>query len=181
MPTTKKISKAQLRRDKSLLDRITTLINSNLRDFQDLYLKDYADFKMDQLKSEVNFYRTLIEDPERLRIWNIGKKRIYDKDQIEYNFLRPALYNMKYPTIRMMGFLNEAKENFDTKVKRVIETVFQYRPNINNLRIEKIGDVGHKFSFLISDEDMEIHARVIYVNGVVVCPHYRFIVTKRNK
>tara|TARA_R110000851_G_scaffold108617_1_gene230070 strand:- start:40026 stop:40595 length:570 start_codon:yes stop_codon:yes gene_type:complete len=187
---TKTISKAQQKRDKDLNDRISSLIRRTLKDFKNNYLNDFAKFQEYQLQKKVDFYQGMVEDPKRLENYNNELRSLSSRtkwfkpitaEQIQKGKLSFAKHKMEFPTIRLMNYLVEANQGFETKIDRVVEKVFQYRPDSSRLRIEDVRNIGSEFSFLITNDEMEIHARVIYVNGVVVCPHYRFIVTKRNK
>jgi hypothetical protein len=187
---TKTISKAQQKRDQDLKNEISSLIRRTLKDFKNSYLNDFAKFQEYQLQKDVDMYQGLIDDPEKLLNYNFkiqknSKNPRYAQHHTIESLTKYSLSNAKqrmlFPTIRLMNYLNEANENFETKIERVIEKVFQYRPDSSRIQIEDIRNIGSEFSFLITNGEMEIHARVIYVNGVIVCPHYRFIVTKRNK
>jgi len=163
--------------------------------FKDQYLKDFAKYQEFQLQQKVDFYQGMIDDPINLEKYNERNRQLYmskrhanarwftpvTAEDIKKGKLAFAKRQMANPTIRLMGYLNEANQGFETKIQRVIEKVFHYRPDTRFLKVEDIRNIGSEFSFLITNEDMEIHARVIYVNGVLVCPHYRFIITKRNK
>lgn len=185
----KTISKAQLKRDKDLYNRIDSLIRGNLMDFKDMYLSDYVQYMETNLKKEVSKYQELIESPDKLKERNILKKAATRRnewlspDTIEdiKHYLKSAERNMLFPSIRLRAYLNDAHENFEKKIFKVIEKVCNYSPDTRFLKIERIGDAGHAFSFLISNNDINIHARVIYAQGSVNAPHYRFIITKRNK
>lgn len=182
------ISKAQQKRNKDLRNRIESMIKRNLMDFQDRYLCDYADYQERQLQNAVNRQQILLDDPEQLKRFNDSAREQRNGRffyEITLKDIQGRLANAKkqlnFPTTRKMEYFNEAKKSYDAKIEKMITTVCGYNPDTRWIKIERVSDVGHEFSFLISNNDMEIHARVIYACGDINAPHYRFIVTKRNK
>lgn len=183
------ISKAQQLRDKQLRQAVSSKITNNLMDFQDMYLADYAAFQTMLLQRAID-KQTFLLNPKALAIHNEnGRKdamhmgrRFYETTMDNVNGrLAMAERQILYPAIRTMRYFNEAKENYDTKINKVIDSVCKHMNDIRFLKIERVSDAGHEFSFLISNNDVEVHARVIYACGEINAPHYRFIVTKRDK
>jgi hypothetical protein len=76
--------------------------------------------------------------------------------------------------------MKEFEENYTQKVQKMVEKMVRYgmthlHLQVKSVKTEKPGE----FSFLVSNNEMEVHARAIYVNGTIVAPHFRFITTKR--
>lgn len=189
----KPISKAEAKRRKDRRDTISNLIRRNLIDFKDTYLKDYADFKLRVIEREKAKW-VAISTEEALAKHNEEREKVFN----DYNrwsnrrFYPTTMNTVKWeiekcnrelatPTLNTLKWLTEAHEGYETKIEKVIDKVDRYEMSTRFMKIERIGDVGSEFSFLISNEEMEVHARVIYACGEINAPHYRFIVTKRSK
>lgn len=169
-------SKAQLKREKQLRERLTSMISRTLRDFKDKYLGDYTAWNIAKMESELNWMKE--ED---------GKP--YPAD---HKYYAGQLKNHKVGIQRLEGqlsrmntlqlkFLSEANEGYDRKFERMIEKLVGYNFSTRFLKVEMVSNIGHELAFLISNDEMECHARVIYAQGAIKAPHYRFITTVRNK
>ena len=74
----KKVSKAELKRRKDRRDRISNLIKTNLIDFKDTYLGDYAAFKNRVIVTELKRWEKLSTE-EGLEKHNKKKEEMRDK------------------------------------------------------------------------------------------------------
>jgi hypothetical protein len=194
MTTTKKISKAELKRRKDRRNRISHLIRTNLIDFKDIYLGDYADYKKRVIENEKAKW-VAISTEETLKAYNDKREKEFNEyySRSSYRSFYPTNMStvtwniekcdkeLSTPTLNKFKWFTEAHEGYETKIEKVIDKVDRYEMSTRFMKIERINDAGHAFSFLISNEEMEVHARVIYACGEINAPHYRFIVTKRNK
>ena len=81
-------------------------------------------------------------------------------------------------TITLKTIVN-AKKSFDEKVDRLVRTLVQEGFGHAHYKVELIKDRGSKLEFIISKSDKTVHARLIWVDGVLVEPHFRFITTTR--
>ena len=94
-----------------------------------------------------------------------------------------------------VGFYADALKSYDVKFNKVIDKMMQYDFS-NNLVVDDITSLGGDFEILIwspkdenaykSDRDKKLegvefffHARLIYANGMINRPHFRFITTTR--
>ena len=82
--------------------------------------------------------------------------------------------------IKMEAF-NLAKENYDKKVNNIVGLLVKEGFSHLHFRIEQISKCGAELEFLISNNVKEVHARLIFVNGIIQAPHFRFITTVRAK
>jgi len=198
----KKVSKAELKRRKDRRDRISHLIRTNLTEFKDTYLNDYAEYQKRVIERERSKWEK-ISTPELLAEYN---KKAEERFNERYGNYSPNVYvpysyrkfrptemstveweiekcnkKLQYSAINQLNWLTEAHEGYEKKIEKVIDKVDKYEMSTRFMKIERINNAGSDFSFLISNDDMEVHARVIYACGAINAPHYRFIVTKRNK
>jgi len=191
----KKVSKAELKRRKQRRERISHLIRTNLIDFKDLYLKDYAEYKKRVIENEKAKWEKLL-DSKTLEEYNKEREERHNENNRWRKF--PRSFNpttlktveweisklekeLANPTLNTLKWLTEAHEGYEKKIEKVIDKVDKYEMSTRFMKIERISDSGSDFSFLISNDEIEVHARVIYACGEINAPHYRFIVTKRNK
>ena len=82
--------------------------------------------------------------------------------------------------ILILEFISEADKNFESKLNSLISKLTEYQFSTQHLNIKKISNTNSEFSFLISNQEIEVEARVIFACGNINVPHYRFITTKRN-
>ena len=198
----KPISKAEAKRRKDRRDTISNMIRRSLIDFKDTYLKDYANFKLRVIEHEKAKWVAISTEealakhneerekdfiarygslkPTNFRGWHIATFRPTEMSTVEWE-IEKCNRELATPTLNTLKWLTEAHEGYETKIEKVIDKVDKYEMSTRFMKIERIGDVGREFAFLISNEEMEVHARVIYACGEINAPHYRFIVTKRNK
>jgi hypothetical protein len=78
----------------------------------------------------------------------------------------------------------EAEISYDGKVDRMIDKMIAKGLRTRFLKVEQVDNYNREMEFLVHGENdqqerMTIHARVIYVHGCIVAPHYRFITTVR--
>lgn len=179
----KPISKAQQLRDKQLAQTLTNKLSRVLVDFKDKYLSDYRDFCFEQQIVVKTQYETRLKSPD---LEDIAKKRRFASvedlkkslqfniSKIEKRLARTALFDLeKY---------SEADKSFQAKFDNLIKKLVAEQISTRFLKVEKIGGGTYdKFSILISNSEVEIEARFIYACGEIKAPHYRFIITKRNK
>ena len=188
------MSKASEKRAKDLRNSLTERLNAKLRNFKNTYLGDFAYYRKKEILTKRDDAQFLIDNPlelaqknQEIREHNENRRgRYLSEISIEgYTGLKNTVNRcddlLKRENLNSLMWLNEANENFNTKLERVINKLVAFAMNTYKLKIEQIANNGSIFEFLISDDTMEVHARVIYAQGEIKAPHYRFIVTKRKK
>ena len=81
---------------------------------------------------------------------------------------------------RDFEFLSQGNEAYTKSLSRVIDKLVTKGFN-SFARIKYVGlCVNGELEFLIADEFKECHARLIFANGQIKAPHYRFITTVRS-
>jgi hypothetical protein len=163
------VSKAEAKRLQVAKERFTWLLNANLKEFKALYLKSSIDFnlKMEQISHDAFIKRikeTSNDDVDaKTRIATIEKRR------------NPEM-------LQVLEYINEANKSFNQKIDSMVEKMISAKINSSLCRIEMIsGGTPSEFEFLVSDKEIELHARTIFACGHIKAPHFRFITTTRNK
>lgn len=86
--------------------------------------------------------------------------------------------------IHRLTWLQEVKEAFDGRFDKMIDSMCNgMEPKKANFKIEieELSNSWNEFSVLIHVEDTTFHARAIWVDGVQMVSHYRFITTTRKR
>jgi hypothetical protein len=163
------ISKAELKRIKDAKDCFTSLLNRNLIDFKDLYLKSSVEFQIRMEKKSIDNRLQVIQDSDR--------RPEQKAEAIKY------VESRRRPEMLMtLEFINEANKSFNDKIESMVCKMIEAQITRRFLKLEKIsGGTPSEFAFLISDDKIELHARTIFACGEIKAPHFRFITTTRNK
>lgn len=186
------MSKAQEKRDKQLRESLTIKLNAKLRKFKNDYLGDYTNYKRTKLERELNYNIKLSTDADSLKLHNDNllmstrmPMRKWFRPVTHESFLpkiKQIEYELSFGHLNDLEWLKEANENYIIKFNKLIEKLVSCRMDLYHIKIEAInGGTARDFGFLISDTKIEVHARVIYAQGEVNAPHYRFITTERSK
>lgn len=152
----KPISKAEEKRNKQAKEQLTYSLNRELLNFKEMYLESYVNYRMKEIDLSIKR----------------GEENGYNNNH---------LINKKARKFSCyLEFLNEGNEGYNFKFERLIETLVECGIKAHPLRIEKINSgTPYDFEFLISHNNILVHARVIFACGEINAPHYRFIITKR--
>jgi hypothetical protein len=86
--------------------------------------------------------------------------------------------------IHRMDWLNEVKEAFDNRFNKMVDKMCNTitpKGSYFNIEVEELSNSWNEFEVLIHVEETTFHARAIWVEGVQMVSHYRFITTTRKK
>jgi len=86
--------------------------------------------------------------------------------------------------IHRLNWLVEVKEAFDSRFVKMIDKMCNSitpRGNYFTIEVEELSNSWNEFEVLIHVEDTTFHARAIWVNGVQMISHYRFITTTKKR
>ena len=168
-----KINQMNKQETKFLENRLKSLLNKGLQSFKDMYFGKYVAWNVAGIESDLEF-----KTKNNGKMQQIGSK-FFTRD---YTASIEKLKNrLELNNLLMHEFITAANENYQIKFDRLLSKLMQYEMDTRFLKIENIRFSGSELEFLISNNDMEIHARAIFVHGAIKAPHYRFITTKRNK
>jgi len=152
----KKITKAQELRNKQAKAQLEFSLNKELLSFKELYLESFVNYRMKEIDSSIVRYQQ----------GGYGYSHLVNKKARKFSCY--------------LEFLNEANEGYNIKFERLIENLVEYGIKAYPLQIERInGGTEFDFGFLISHNNIVVHARFIFACGMINAPHYRFIITKR--
>jgi len=177
------MTQAQEKRNKRLTEIFQAKLKRQLNDFHNQYLNDHCQFRINEIKRDLNHYEKLANDSKFLREFNLQRSRwaqLTQQDALSYYKTRKRrLDNM---ALLQLEFLNEAETSYQKKLANLISKLVSYQFDTRFLKVEYISDGTYdKFSILVTNNDMEVEARFIYACGEIKIPHYRFIITKRTK
>jgi hypothetical protein len=169
----KEANKAANKRARQSKESIEIRLGMNLREFKNDYLERYSNYKIERLEAELQNLKDRLDSgnfdcPERSMLHVIKRS--------EEQLLRRSTL--------LLQFLTEAEETYSRRFESLVEKVFHHDLNVRKMNVERVSSGNwNDFSFLISDDVTELHARFIYAaeDSVLVVPHFRFIITKRNK
>ncbi len=175
-----KINKAQEKRDRQNTEFINSQLRRKLMTFENEYLNSCVAFEFNSRKAIIkNIQKEIIEFPKSEKAMKMSEHGIqtsiknfqYRIDRIEHE--------LKFDATITMNALNYAKKSFDEKVDRLVSLLVKEGFGYSHFNVEEIKSRTSKLEFLISKIDKEVHARLIWVDGVEVCSHFRFITTTR--
>ena len=154
------MTKAAIKREKQLREKLTSVLANRLIDFKDLYLTSYVNWSKESIRNRVEKLKESHGKPFKVEGRFAHSGIINNSRAIE------ALeFKLSRDMILTLEFINEANEGYNNKIQKLIEKLVKAEIDIYQLRVEKIGDVGSDFAFLVSDNKVEVHARVIFANG----------------
>jgi len=152
----KPISKAEEKRNKQAKEQLTYSLNKELLNFKEMYLESFVNYRMKEIDSSIVRYQQ----------GGYGYSHLVNKKSRKFTCY--------------LEFLNEASEGYNIKFERLIENLVEYGIKAYPLQIEKInGGTEFDFGFLISHNNIVVHARFIFACGMINALHYRLIITKR--
>tara|TARA_R110002051_G_C8655085_1_gene488173 strand:- start:159 stop:719 length:561 start_codon:yes stop_codon:yes gene_type:complete len=181
------ISKAGLKRLKDQESRMRSLLSMKLISFKNDYLGDYVNWNWSKIENSIIEKELLINDPSRIRLINEERQaqtrsRWFHKltvSELEGQ-VKTLKKNYNYVNLKNHGWLTEAMEGYNNKFDNLISKLMQYDFSMSYMTVERVEDAGGKgLAFLIKNDQNTIHARMIYANGAIKAPHYRFIITQK--
>ena len=194
------MTKAAEKRRKSLVDSLTTKLGSTLRTFENKYMSAYTEWNMLPIKLSAAKHEGLesFEDFQ-VKFMNKSWESVGMEQPRGSSFSSVISHNDAYRMfankagakrrlsneyLTRFEFMSEAAEGYKSKFERLVTKVADGLGDVDSyskLSVETVRNSGHELEFLISVNDIEVHARAIFVNGTLVAPHYRFITTTRAK
>lgn len=190
-----KESKASLKRIKDLKSLINNRIGGILTPFREKYLAKYLSWGLAPIIKDAEKYPDLnsLEDFEKMFLNKTYESHGFVKISKYSDTFTPddcySLYSrkercinqLKNINITTLGFLTESSKNYDVKYEKLLDKLARSGIKYNHqLKVKQVSDLGGEFGFEVTDGEMVVHARLIFANGVINAPHYRFITTVRN-
>jgi hypothetical protein len=170
------VSNAELKRIKDAKDCLTSLLNRNLKDFKNLYLKEYIQFMMKMEEMLIQKSIKKVQDAE------ISIKTGWNSQEHKDKHIKLIESRRRPEMLQTLEFINDADKSFNQKIETMVCKMIEAKITRTFLKLEKIsGGTPSEFEFLISDDKIQLHARTIFACGEIKAPHFRFITTIRNK
>jgi hypothetical protein len=162
------MTKAEQKRIKDATSSVLSNLKRKLVDFKEFYLNDHAEWSIGRIENRLE----AIKESSRTHIDGWEKEKLVQSMETR----------LSRKNVLLLQFLNEADDSYNKKLDAITAKLVKFGFDHRRLNIERVTmEAAHEFSFLISNESTEVHARVIYAHGAVNVPHFRFITTKRNK
>lgn len=160
------MSIAEQKRTKQTAEALTSHLNRTLVSFKNAYLGDFVKWNISQIESQLAFVK---ENKTTVRT---------ERDILHLSkYYEGKLENLNLLTLE---FITDAAKNYELKLAKLVDSMIKHGIKTAFLRVQKISNTSKEFAFLISDKEIEIHARAVYCCGEINAPHYRFITTKRS-
>lgn len=173
------VNKAEEKRIKQATEAITNLLVLKLTDFKERFLTAYVAYRFSEFDLELEKVKSRVYDEKQLQyhytLENFNKDIASKISRIETQKVLKSTNTLK--------FITEASENYDTKFARLVGELVKHGVMAYPLTIEKIssGSTANDFNFLITHETqvktVQVYARIIFAEGEINAPHYRFIIT----
>lgn len=173
-----KVNKAQEKRDRQNTEFVDFNLRRKLQYFENNYLNSAVRYAFTKLNKEIANTEQLIKDFPNREITERNKR---DRVENHEHRLKQLKHVLSLDAKITLETITEAKKSYDEKVNRLVELLVKEGFGYAKFKIEEIANLGGELEFLISKDDKEVHARLIFVNGVIVTPHFRFITTVRQK
>lgn len=171
-----KTNKAQETRDRQNFEYINSDLRRKLLDFENEYLNSTVAFQFKLRNNKIKQLEKLIADfPTRI----VNRANKFDTVERYQRGIQLLERELELDATITLKTIVNAKKSFDEKVERLVRTLVQEGFGHAHYKVELIKDRGSKLEFIISKSDKTVHARLIWVDGVLVEPHFRFITTTR--
>ena len=171
-----KITKVEEKRIKQATETLTHRLKYELTDFKERFLTSYVNYRFAEFDAQIECIKSLVFDVEKngrygYTLEAFNKNNDYKIAQLEKEKALKFTNTLK--------FINEANENFNTKFNRLVSELVKHGVRSYPLTINAIssGSTAHDFNFLITHNEIQVYARIIFAEGQINAPHYRFIIT----
>lgn len=161
------ISKAEAKRQKDAYNSVHSLITRTLAQFKNNCIE----------AAGVGAVRKLEIRKEKIADGTISPGAGWTKEKAIENLTK----RLKLSTLISLEAMNESKEGFEARLDKMAQKCVQHGITSRFLKIEEVRHQMGQFEFLVVGEHVDVHARAIFVHGIEVESHYRFITTKRKK
>lgn len=194
------MTKTEIKRRKSMATTLRYRLKPMLKGFKNRYMGGYLEWHMDRYRVEAARYPGLntMEDflnkfegmPFKTAGLKTPEPSRYNRNPsltMSHNVCY-ELYRVKDSAIAMLeheytsnhSFLAEAHAGYEDKftklINKLVESGIRY-DHPSAFSVESIRGCGDEFAFMVKDDKISVHARMIYAHGEINKPHYRFITT----
>ena len=196
----KELSQAEIDRRRVQKNNLTLKLDRMLKGFENKFMDAYSTYHFDKVKREsARFnYPTYVDAQEELKGQSFSKlgiaptycyekrARLEYKDSATAEAIRDGWYvaetyrgRLSKPTLLTFEFLKEANTGWTERFERLVVRVLSEAKSTEGMKLTEATAQGGELEILIQQQTQEFHCRFIWVDGVQVAPHHRFIVTTR--
>lgn len=174
------MNKAEEKRIKQATETLSNQLAIKLIDFKERFLTSYINYCFAQFDMQIKHIQKLVYNKEKNGQYGYTEEK-FNKDN-EFKIARIEAQKALIST-NTLKFITEANENYKTKFTRLVDELVKHGIRSYPLTIEKIssGSTANDFNFLITHstaiETIQVYARIIFAEGEINAPHYRFIIT----
>lgn len=186
-----KVNKAQEKRNRENFQFINSDIRRRLAEFENDYLNKAVQYEIESRQIAIKNIEKEISDLKEIKEPTVERystafkknRTVYVRDLIrDLEYKKDGIQKqLKFDATIKMNTFNSSKKSYDEKVNRLVETLVSENFGYSRYNVEELRDRSSRFEFLISNNEKECHARLIWVDAVEVAPHFRFITTTRKK
>jgi hypothetical protein len=179
MEATSLVNKAEEKRIKQATETLTYKLNLELIDFKERFLTSYVNYRFAEFDAQIKQIKDIIYDEKQMKYRYTLE--MFNKDQAHK--IKIIEKQKALTSTNTLKFINEANENYITKFTRLVSELVKHDVRSYPLTIDKItsGSTEHDFNFLITHstqvKTVQVYARIIFAEGEINAPHYRFIIT----
>jgi actin-related protein len=182
METTTITKKEQLA-IKQAIETLTNQLNRKLVDFKERFLTSYVNFRFSEFDVRIN--RIKKEEFKVTKYQSANALEAFENNKV--TMIENLEKQKAFKSTNTLVFIKEAEENYNTKFERLVNKLVEHEIRSYPLTIEFInsGSTSNDFNFLIShntsEKQIQVYARIIFAEGEINAPHYRFIITANKK
>jgi hypothetical protein len=175
-PTEPILSKAAAKRQKDAREGLVRLLESTLCEFKDRYLGSYTDWCKTQRDAQ---HKIVMDRYQATLDEHIAKGE--DQSSNYVMWMERAEKANSLVNTHLHSDIVEAMNGYNEKFERMVDKLMINDFTASRTRVEHVRNMGSDLEFLIVNDQVEVHARVIFACGEINAPHYRFITTVRTK
>ena len=175
-----KITKAEQLKIKQATESLTRQLSIELVDFRERFLTSYVNYCFSKFDTEIKKIKAKVFN--QATDGRYGAK-LEDFTRANNNAIARMERQKMLKSTNTLTFITEANDNYTTKFIRLVNELVKHGVRSYPLTIEQIssGSTANDFNFLITHKTtvktVQVYARIIFAEGEINAPHYRFIIT----
>lgn len=175
-----KVNKAAELRDKQARESFNAKLRRDLVVFENKYLMGAVSYAFNVIRSDIKHTEKLITDfPTReIKLNRFGREEGPTLRDLQYRLERKQ-YELSQDGTITLNAIVLAKKSYDEKIERLVNQLIEEGFGQSKYEVETIRAVGGELEFIFTNAVKTLHARFIWVDGVMVASHFRFITTVR--
>ena len=194
------LSQAEQKRRKQQKEALTYKLDRMLKDFENKFMDAYTTYNYNKVavqagKLDYPTYQEAIDANKGQSFAKLDitptycytkRDRLEWKDSAteeaisrEWSKSQEARLQISRSSLLSFGFMKEAASGWSERFDRLVLRVLSEAKSTERMALVNATSQGGELEILIQQQSQEFHCRFIWVDGVQVAPHHRFIVTTR--